>query len=103
MDISVPFSENDKNEMYNLLVDTLLAGLEAGTAAHEEAQESSGFILENLEKVTNHNELILFLEEVSSRWPVYHDVLLKVRAQQHERQDNQQIQQAREQIQTITN
>jgi len=103
MDNSAPFTEEDKNNMYNLLVDTLLAGLETGSASHEDAQESSGFILDNLEKITNHQELLSFLETISDRWPVYHDVLLKVKEEHQTNQDQQKIEEAREQIQNVTN
>lgn len=96
-------SNTAKNKIYKDLLDALLKGLESGKNTEKDAQESSGFILDNLEKITNQEELISFLETISNKWPVYHDVLLRIKEEHQENQDQQKIEDAREQIKNAVN
>lgn len=64
--------------LYNELCDAMVEGLKTHLLEEVSAQDSAQFIL-RLDNINTYKELVVFLEELSSRWPAYKAVSLMVK------------------------
>ena len=102
MDNNAPITEVDKNNVYNSLADALIKGLENNSLTVEESQLSSQYILSGLETISTKEQLISFLEDISTRWPAYKETFIMVKEQELNQKDTQQIKEVQKELQTVT-
>lgn len=95
--------ENLTNEfihkIYHDLAEAMLSALEKGKMLAEESRYSSQYIIEKMEVIRKKSELVLFLEDLSSRWPAYYDVFVRTK---NEIGDTQKIQNVESQLDQLT-
>lgn len=65
-------------EIYNILADALIDGVEKGEVSEEDEKNSAEFMLQNLDSVKTQAELITFLEQLCKNWPTYNSVYHKL-------------------------
>lgn len=75
----VQIDEQTKKKIYEDLAEALIAGLEKGLIPEQDSQDSSAFILDNLDAIQTREELIRFLETLCRRWDIYREVYLEVK------------------------
>jgi len=63
--------EDQKSEIELALARTVYTQLEKEEFDYEQAREVAGFILDNLDEVTNQQQLLLFLESLALKWSVF--------------------------------
>ena len=95
------FTEEMRKQIYEKLADDLIAGLEKGEMTTNDSEESSEFILSELEKATTKEDALLFLQALATRWPSYQNAYLWIRKEILQAQDQQQAQDVAEKIQKI--
>ena len=88
--------------VYDDLADGLIEALEEGNVSEEEAKKSSIFALEELEKIQTKAGLLVFLEKLSSSWPMYNNVYLKTKTEETKKEDQEQIGEVQEEIDKLT-
>lgn len=98
MDNSSQITESNKNYTYNLLADILYNALEEESITREEAEEAATTILDTIETISTYNELMSFLETLSSRWPAFNKAIVTIKEEGLKAQDQQKIEQARQQL-----
>lgn len=64
-------SPTSRDEIYKLLRDCLISGLEKNTLTEDEMGKSASYILYHLDSVKTDKELVLFLRDLSTRWSAY--------------------------------
>ena len=66
-----------------------------GAISEDETPIVAQFILDHIDKTTNHAELIALIEELSNKWPLFGPVLVAERSQQEaeniSKQENQAV------------
>lgn len=65
-----------KNEVMLKLAETVANALEQDLATTEEVDALSPYVLENIDKINTHDELIKFLRELSSKSPIFSYLLV---------------------------
>ncbi len=98
MDNSALVTPEQRDAVYAKLADAMIRAMEAGAMDDTGSQQSSQFVLDRLETLSSREELMVFLEELSNRWPVYKEVYLSFKAEEVAIQDNTQLQQAQQQL-----
>lgn len=89
-----------REKVYKELAQAMLDGLDKGTITIEQSDEISHFVLDHLDNVGTIADLIVFVKELASKWPVYQSVLLRL---QDESQKDEKIKGVQENINQITN
>lgn len=72
------FNEASRKKIYDNLADVLITALENGKATQEDEIKSAEFILQELEKVKNKKDLLIFLKRLTDQWPIYDPVYVKI-------------------------
>lgn len=88
--------------VYDDLADALIEALEKGNVSEKEAKKSSIFVLGELEKIQTKSALLVFLEKLSSSWPMYNNVYLKTKTEETKKDAQEQISEIKEELQKIT-
>lgn len=101
MDNSIQNFEEEKNKLYNDLLGATLGAIETNTLSFEEGQEVSIFVLANLEPISSKEALLSFLDELTKKWPVFNNACLSYKESASKIADQQEITQAREQLQEV--
>jgi len=101
MDNTAPFTEEERTNLYNKLLNELLAATDSQAIEFEIAQEASEYILANVDDIQDQEDLRFFLERLAEQWPIFQGMTLPSREQQAQAQDQQSIQNIQEQIQQI--
>lgn len=70
------FTQEHKKEVERMLVETIIAALQQGTLSDTEVPTLSAFILERVEAITTHEEMVVFLRELSGKWPIFTPLLV---------------------------
>ncbi len=102
MDNTAPFTEEERTNLYNKLLDELLAATDSKAIEFETAQEASEYILANVDDIQDNEDLRFFLERLAEQWPIFQGLTLPSQVQQAEAQDQAGIENIQEQIQQIT-
>ncbi len=71
---SAVIDEKLKSEMKKKLVDRLIFGLREKKLTIPQMKSSAQFILDKIDKLNDLSSLILFLDELKTKWPVYDTV-----------------------------
>lgn len=70
------FTEEHKKEVEWKLVDVIISSLKQEMLTEEELPVVSSYILDNIKHVKTHDELMVFLRDLSNRWPIFSPVLV---------------------------
>lgn len=62
-----------------------------GVLSEDETPVIAQFILDRIDKVNNHQELLSFLEELSNKWPLFGPVLMIEKSQKNEENNQQSV------------
>jgi|SRR5581483_11922018 len=89
--VSVPISDDVRKTIYDDLAEAMLNAVEKGDMTYEEGQTSAAFILEKLDRVTNSQELLLFLHDLASKWKPYEVELTKINSERQQQDDATKI------------
>ena len=66
-----PVTDTARSILYDELCQAMVDGLKASALAYDSAQDSAEFILSHLDSIKTYPELVMFLDELSSKWPSY--------------------------------
>ncbi|MBI4096285.1 MAG: hypothetical protein HY425_01045 [Candidatus Levybacteria bacterium] len=92
-----------REEIYNILADAMIDGIEKMEISEEESKKSVEYILQNLESVKTQAELITLLEQLCKTWPTYNNVYHKLLNEQQASNDQKKIAEVENSINNITN
>lgn len=87
------FDEAHKNVIGERLARKVARALEDGTVTLEQLPEISSYILDNIDTITTHDQLMTFLTNLSQKWPVFSDVLTMEEGEVQEKKEDQKIEQ----------
>ena len=90
-------------EIYNILADAMIDGIEKIEISEEESKKSAEYIVQNLDSVRTQTELITFLEQLCKSWPTYNNCYHKLLNEQKAFEDKKKIQEVESSINNITN
>lgn len=76
-----------KNEVMLRLAETVADALEQDMVTTEEIDALSPFVLENIDKINTHDELIKFLRELSSKSPIFSYLLVTESGEVKQKED----------------
>lgn len=76
--------EQHKKDVERKLVDAIITALEQGNLRSEEVPAVSDFILQKIELLKTHHDLVGFLDELSTQWPVFSQVDILEHAEEQE-------------------
>lgn len=85
------FSEEQKNEIYKKFTDALVFALENNLITVEESELSADFVLQNIDEVTSKESLLIFLDDLSCKWPAYKNLYLKEKGEETAVEDQTKI------------
>lgn len=66
--------EKLKEEVKRSLLEKIIVGLELKRMDLAQKKESAGYILDRMDAIKDYTELVLFLDALQQRWPIYTDV-----------------------------
>lgn len=72
-------SQDFRDEVYGRLAECVITALEnpnPDVISLPDAEQSADYILPRLDAVQSRSELIIFLRQLSERWPIYHSVYI---------------------------
>lgn len=83
------FDNKIKDEVKRNLLEKIIVGLELKRMDIAEKKESANYILDRIDSIKDYNGLILFLDALKTKWPIYSDVynLFKNRFYQEKEKD----------------
>lgn len=85
-----------KYHIENLIVDAMLTAWEKNIIAEQEQFPISKFVLEQIDKVSTHEDLISFLAELSAKWSFFKPLYVSEQESVKKHEDNQMIEQAQD-------
>lgn len=90
-------------EIYNILADAMIDGIEKMEISEDESKKSAEYILQNLDPIKTQSELLTFLEQLCKTWPIYNNVYYKLLNEQKVVEDQGKIAEVENSINNITN
>lgn len=90
-------------EIYNILADAMIDGIERMDISEEESKKSADYIFQNLDSIKTQAELINFLEQLCKAWPTYNNVYHKLLNEQKTFEDQKKIAEVENSINNIAN
>lgn len=99
---TVALTPEVKKQIYNKLADDLIESLEKGEMTTDDSEQSSVFILGELEKAATVDDALLFLQALSTRWPGYQSAYLWIRKEVLKVEDQEKAQNVTEKLQAIS-
>lgn len=85
-------TQDHKNEIEKKIVETIALSLENNTLQQNELSDIASFVLDRMDQVKNHEELILFLSELSSKWPIFGQIEAIEKGEVKEQKEEQAFQ-----------
>lgn len=83
-----------KNKIGERLTRRLAKALKDGEITEQEMSTIASYILENINHAKDNAELIVFVEELSKKWPIFSQILVVEQREINEENKNQAIDQA---------
>jgi hypothetical protein len=77
------FTEEYKKSLELRMVGSIIAGLEQGQLEVNELHVLADAILKEIDTIKTHDALIVFLEDIARRWPIFQTVLESERLHLH--------------------
>lgn len=72
---SMDFDEAKKDLIGGQLIRRLARALQDGELTEEQVSEASGYILDTIDTIQDHSQLIAFLTTLSQKWPIFSESL----------------------------
>lgn len=94
--------EELKNKAYEQLKEAMVNGLIKKDLSEEQAGESARYISFHLGAVESHEELMLFLDDLSNRWLIYKDACLALKKEKTQQEDQERLQKAQKELKSLT-
>lgn len=91
--------EDRKDEVQEKILGCMIKALREGTLKVEESRASAKFVLSKIDAVTTHQGLMELLEDLVKRWGIYESVLLELKSQKIQAEDNDEIKQVQAKLQ----
>lgn len=92
--LDVPFDEEKKRKIENQIVEAMIDGLKKEELDKEEVPKISAFVLQRIDSITNQQQLIDFLRELSAMNRVFTLILIIESGEIQEREEFRKAQQA---------
>jgi len=89
-------SAEHKKDVERKIVEMVIDGLEKDTISAQEAQNAASFILEKIYLLKTTEELASFLQELSSKWPIFTNLHTIEQGQAKEKQEDAVVQKVEE-------
>lgn len=70
---STLFDENLKNEVKANLLQAIISGLEKKTLSLAQMKATASYILDNIEKIKNYSQFMIFMNDLNNKWSVFKD------------------------------
>ena len=71
------FTEEHKKQVEKRILELMVIGLQNDALTEQDPSEISRFVLEQIEKVHNQHELIIFLKNLSEKWEIFKPILFQ--------------------------
>lgn len=84
------FDEDHKNKVGKDIVNQLIFLLEQKKITTDEVSKISDFVLSKIHEVKNHEELIVFLNDLVKKWPAFNNILSLEKGEETEEQTKKQ-------------
>lgn len=88
---------------YGVLKDCMLRGLEGGDLSVEESEHSAGLIEKNMEQIESRGELLLFMDSLAKRYPVYQKAFITVKQESVASRDQAKLDALQAKLRSFTN
>lgn len=69
-------TKEHKNEIEKKIVEAIIAGLANKNLLASQLSEIADFVLQRIDEVKNEDELLAFLADLSSKWPIFNNIKL---------------------------
>ena len=73
-----------REKIYKMLAQTMLDGLDSGKIRVDESVDMSEFIIERLDNLQTQDDLYIFLDELSEKWSIYHNIQNQLDSEQQQ-------------------
>lgn len=80
--------QEHKKTLEKAIGEAIATALEKGNLSQEGLSEISDFILERIDKIQNHEELIKFVSDLSQKWPIFKNLELIEKGEAKEEAEN---------------
>jgi len=98
-----PLSLQDlQKKAYKELLDAMIMALEKGEMTAEDSKTSSRKIMRNLDGIESSTELLLFLQDLSNKYPGYKGVFVKFKQEETAYKDNVKLAAVQAKLQKLT-
>lgn len=67
------FDDNLKNEVKANLLQAIVSGLEKKTLSLAQMKSSANYILDNIDKIKNYSQFIVFMDDLNNKWTIFKD------------------------------
>ncbi|MDO8487167.1 MAG: hypothetical protein Q7S45_02665 [Candidatus Curtissbacteria bacterium] len=69
-------NDQHKKELERKILEQIIDGLEDNKLTSDELPTIAGFVLSGLENVMTHEQVMKFLTDLSSKWPIFQNLAL---------------------------
>lgn len=76
--VAILLTPEYREKIYSVLADAMFNGLDTGKVSVEDSKKMAGFILDQLDDIQVWSELVVFLNELSDKWPIYKSVFEQI-------------------------
>lgn len=83
-----PFTDENRKDLEERIVEMMLAGLDKDEISEEDLPDISDYVLSKIDYVQNHEQLMNFLRELSSKWKVFSPILVIESGEAREKKEN---------------
>jgi len=87
----MPFTEDHKKQTEKDIVEMVIGALEGSTITEGDATAIGKMVLERIDNIENQEELILFLEVLTERYPFFAPLVLKEKGKVEEKIEKQVV------------
>ncbi|MBI2036692.1 hypothetical protein HYT17_03620 [Candidatus Microgenomates bacterium] len=87
------FDEARKDIVGERLIRRLARALGDGEVTQEQASDASSYILDTIDTITSREQLIVFLTELSQKWPVFSEILTLEQGEAQDKKEDEKVEQ----------
>jgi hypothetical protein len=89
-------TEEHKKNIERIIVETIITALEKAQITEDDYEKMSTFILEKIENVKTHHDLVIFLRELTANWSLFSFVLTLENGEVKKVEDNMALKKVEE-------
>ncbi|MDO8461131.1 MAG: hypothetical protein Q7S38_01670 [bacterium] len=89
----VDIAQNHKEDLQKKIVESIISGLENNLLTKEELPVIADLVLEGMDKISSHEELTSFINELSLKWPIFLNIAKLEEGEKREQQEDKTTQQ----------